>query len=54
MHTRNNDCRKAVAAMEAELNVLKFSLDAMDDDEIKSIRGKKANYDSSIKNFRAA
>ena len=39
---------KAVAAMEAGLNVLKFSLDAMDDDEIKSIRGKKANYDSSI------
>ena len=39
---------KAVKAMEAGLNVLKFSLDAMDDTDIKSIRGKKANYDESI------
>jgi len=39
---------KAVKAMEAGLNVLKFSLDALDDENIKSIRGKKANYDESI------
>ena len=40
---------KVVKAMEAGLTVLKFSLDAMDDDNIKSIRGRKANYDESIK-----
>jgi len=40
---------KAVKAMESGLTVLKFSLDAMDDGSIKSIRGKKANYDESIK-----
>ena len=40
---------KAVAAMENGLSVLKFSLDAMDDDEIKKIRGRKANYNESIR-----
>lgn len=39
---------KAVQAMENGLTVLKFSLDAMDDEKIKAIRGKKANYDESI------
>ena len=39
---------KAVKAMESGLTVLKFSLDALDDESIKSIRGKKANYDESI------
>ncbi len=39
---------KAVKAMEAGLTVLKFSLDAMDEESIKSIRGKKANYQESI------
>ncbi len=39
---------KAVQAMEADLTVLKFSLDAMDDESIKSVRGKKANYFESI------
>jgi len=39
---------KAEAAMEAGLSVLKFSLDAMDDDEIKKIRGKRADYNDSI------
>lgn len=39
---------KAVHAMEAGLTVLKFSLDAMDDEKIKTIRGKKANFDESI------
>lgn len=39
---------KAVQAMENGLTVLKFSLDAMDDEKIKSIRGNKANYDESI------
>jgi radical SAM protein with 4Fe4S-binding SPASM domain len=39
---------KATKAMEAGLGVLKFSLDAMDDDEIKKIRGPKANYNESI------
>ena len=39
---------KATEAMGAGLNVLKFSLDAMDDESIKSIRGKKANYNESI------
>ena len=39
---------KAIQAMENGLTVLKFSLDAMDDDEIKSIRGKKANYQESL------
>ena len=38
---------KAVKAMEAGLTVLKFSLDAMDDEKIKTIR-KKANYDEAI------
>lgn len=40
---------KAVKAMEAGLTVLKFSLDAMDDGNIKTIRGQKANYEESIK-----
>jgi|TARA_B100001971_G_C18190022_1_gene538038 radical SAM protein with 4Fe4S-binding SPASM domain len=39
---------KAVQAMENELTVLKFSLDAMDDEKIKLIRGKRANYNESI------
>ena len=39
---------KAVKAMENGLTVLKFSLDALDEDAIKSIRGKKANYQESI------
>ena len=39
---------KAIAAMENGLTVLKFSLDAMDDENIKKIRGKRANYDESI------
>jgi radical SAM protein with 4Fe4S-binding SPASM domain len=39
---------KATEAMQAGLDVLKFSLDAMDDESIKSIRGKKANYQESI------
>ena len=39
---------KAVEAMENGLTVLKFSLDAMDDEKIKKIRGKKANYNESI------
>ena len=39
---------KAVKAMEAGLTVLKFSLDAMDDEKIKTIRGKKATYDEAI------
>jgi wyosine [tRNA(Phe)-imidazoG37] synthetase (radical SAM superfamily) len=39
---------KAVEAMESGLTVLKFSLDAMDDEKIKSIRGKKATFYESI------
>jgi radical SAM protein with 4Fe4S-binding SPASM domain len=39
---------KATEVMRAGLDVLKFSLDAMDDESIKSIRGKKANYEESI------
>ena len=39
---------KAVNAMEAGLTVLKFSLDAMDDEKIKSIRGKRATYNEAI------
>ena len=39
---------KAEAAMEAGLSVLKFSLDALDDEEIKKIRGKKADFTNSI------
>ena len=39
---------KAEAAMEAGLSVLKFSLDALDDEEIKKIRGKRADYTNSI------
>ena len=35
---------KAVKAMESGLTVVKFSLDAMDDETIKSIRGKRADY----------
>lgn len=40
---------KATKAMESGLTVLKFSLDALDDENIKSIRGKKANYEESVK-----
>ena len=40
---------KAKKAMESGLTVLKFSLDALDDENIKSIRGKKANYEESVK-----
>jgi len=43
---------KAVAAMENGLSVLKFSLDAMDDESIKKIRGRKADYDDSIKKIK--
>jgi radical SAM protein with 4Fe4S-binding SPASM domain len=39
---------KAEKAMEAGLTVLKFSLDAMDDEKIKSIRGKRATYNEAI------
>lgn len=39
---------KAELAMEAGLSVLKFSLDAMDDEEIKKIRGNRADYSESI------
>lgn len=39
---------KATLAMEAGLGVLKFSLDALDDEGMKKIRGKKANYTESI------
>ena len=39
---------KAEKAMLAGLGVLKFSLDALSDAKIKSIRGKKANYNESI------
>ena len=39
---------KAEKAMEAGLTVLKFSLDAMDEEKIKSIRGKRATYNESI------
>ena len=39
---------KAEKAMAEGLTVLKFSLDAMNDDEIKKIRGRKANYNDSI------
>lgn len=39
---------KATAAMEAGLDVLKFSIDALDDESIKKIRGKRANYSESI------
>jgi len=44
---------KAVKAMEAGLTVLKFTLDAMDDESIKSIRGKKANYFESIEKIHS-
>lgn len=40
--------KKATEAMEAGLDILKFSLDAMDNESIRSIRGKKADYDESI------
>ena len=39
---------KAKKAMDAGLGVLKFSLDAMTEDKIKKIIGKKANYGDSI------
>lgn len=39
---------KAEKAMHEGLTVLKFSLDAMNDEDIKKIRGKKANYDDAI------
>ena len=43
---------KAVAAMEAGLTVLKFSLDAMDDETIKSIRGNRADYFDSVEKIK--
>ena len=39
---------KAKKAMDAGLGVLKFSLDAMSDEKIREIRGKRANYGDSI------
>jgi len=39
---------KAKKAMDAGLNVLKFSLDAMDERKIQKIRGHKANFEDSI------
>ena len=39
---------KAKKAMDAGLNVLKFSLDAMDEKKIQKIRGKRANFEDSI------
>ena len=39
---------KAEAAMEAGLSVLKFSLDALNDEEIKKIRGKRADFDNQL------
>lgn len=39
---------KAVKAMESGLGVLKFSIDALNDEDFKEIRGKKANYTESI------
>ena len=35
--------------MEAGLGVLKFSLDAMDERKIQKIRGKRADFEDSIK-----
>jgi MoaA/NifB/PqqE/SkfB family radical SAM enzyme len=40
---------KAEKAMEAGLDVLKFSLDAMDERKIQKIRGKRADFEDSIK-----
>lgn len=40
---------KAENAMKAGLGVLKFSLDAMDERKIQKIRGKKANFEESVK-----
>ena len=39
---------KAKRAMDAGLGVLKFSLDAMEEKKIQSIRGKRANFKDSI------
>ncbi len=39
---------KAKKAMDAGLNVLKFSLDAMDEKKIQSIRGKRANFADAV------
>mgnify|MGYP001198959049 CR=1 FL=1 len=39
---------KAVKAMESGLGVLKFSIDALNDNDFKKIRGKKANYTDSV------
>ena len=39
---------KAKKAMDAGLGVLKFSLDAMEEKKIQSIRGKRANFKDSI------
>ena len=40
---------KAEKAMKAGLGVLKFSIDALKESEVKKIRGKKANHSESIK-----
>ena len=42
---------KAKKAMESGLTVLKFSLDALDDESIKSIRGKKETTLSQSRKF---
>ncbi len=39
---------KAVQAMENGLTVLKFSIDSLDDESIKKIRGKRANYEDAM------
>ena len=47
----NMTVEKAIKAMEAGLTVLKFSIDALDDDTIKKIRGRKANYNIAMKSI---
>jgi|TARA_Y100000294_G_C8522497_1_gene323491 radical SAM protein with 4Fe4S-binding SPASM domain len=47
----NMTVEKAIKAMEAGLTVLKFSIDALDNEEIKKIRGRKANFSTAMKNI---
>ena len=42
---------KAVKAMESGLGVLKFSIDALNDEDFKKIRGKKQTIQSRSKKY---
>ena len=47
----NMTVEKGIKAMEAGLNVLKFSIDAMNEEDVRKIRGRKANFKPAMNNI---